>query len=106
MTMYCMTTVASTGVSQAGADAVDGGGDGSVEFGIFGFAFGDGFALATDEFDLDQAHGVDVGVAQADGALEDWVGLKQAFLAGDLEDHALGEVELGFEGGEDSVAQG
>ncbi len=65
-----------------------------------------GGALAAEEFDLDQRHGVDVGVAQADGALEDRVGLEQRGLAGDGEDHAAGALELGFEGGEDAVAQG
>ncbi len=50
-------------------------------------------------------HGVDVGVAQADGALEDRVGLEQRSLLRDREDHAVGEVELGFEGGEDAIAE-
>ena len=69
---------ASAGVAQAGADAVDGGGDGAVEFGRVGFAAWRLRALAADEFDLDERHGVDVGVAQADGAVEDRVGLEQA----------------------------
>ncbi len=34
------------------------------------------------------------------------VGLEERFLLCDLEDHAVGEVELGFEGGEDAVAEG
>src|SRR5580698_5571220 len=95
----------SAGVAEACADAVDGGGDGAVELVRVGFAFFQGRALAADEFDLQEAHGVDVGVAQADGALQDWVGLEEGFLLGDLEDHAVGQVEFGFEGGEDTVAE-
>src|SRR5271170_6405874 len=94
----------STGVAEAGADAVDGGGDGAVEFGGVGFAVGGGGALAADEFDLDQAHGVDVGVAQPDGVVEDSVGFEERFLLRDLEDHAVSEIELCFKGVEDTVA--
>ncbi len=65
-----------------------------------------GGALAAEEFDLDERHGVDVGVAQADGVLEDLVGFEQRGLAEDGEDHAPGELELGVEGGVDAVAQG
>ena len=49
----------------------------------WGVAGGGGGALAAEEFDLDEGHGVDVGVAQADGVLEDGVGLEQRGLAGD-----------------------
>ena len=55
-----------------------------------GVAFACG-ALAADEFDLEEAHRVDVGVAQADGALEDGVGLEEASaVAVIVEDHAAG----------------
>ena len=96
----------SAGVAEAGGDAVDGGGDGAVELGGDGLAGGDGGALAADQLDLDERHGIDVGVAQADGIAEDGVGLEQRGLLGDGEDHAAGEFELGLEGGEDTVAQG
>lgn len=95
----------SAGVAEAGADAVDGGRDGSVEFCGFGGVWWDG-TFAADEFDLDEGHGVDVGIAEADGALEDGVLLEERGLLGDLEDHAVGEVKLGFEGAEDAVAEG
>ena len=91
----------SAGVAEAGADAVDGGGDGSVEVGgVFAPSF------AAEEFDLDEGEGVDVGVAEADGLGEDGVGFEEFRLAGDEEEHAAGEVELGFEGVEDAVAEG
>src|SRR6185437_4411285 len=97
---------ASAGIAEAGGDAVDGGGDGAVEFGGGRSAGGEGGAFAAEEFDLDERHGVDVGVAQADGALEDLVGFEKRGLAEDGEDHTRGEVEFGLEGGEDAVAQG
>ncbi len=31
---------------------------------------------------------------------------RERFLLCDLEDHAVGKVELGFKGGEDAVAEG
>ena len=55
-------------VAESGADAVDGGGDGSVEFSRFGGVGCDG-AFAADEFDLDEGHGIDVGITEADRAL-------------------------------------
>ena len=61
MTTKRATTTASpgsTGVAEAGADAVDRGGDGAVEF--FGFV---ALAFAAHELYLDEAHGVDVGVS-------------------------------------------
>src|SRR5260370_10390529 len=96
----------SAGVAEAGADAVDGGGDGAGGVGGVGFGISGGGAFAADEFDLEEAHGVDIGVAEADGGLEDGVGLEERFLLRDLEDHAVGQVELAFEGGEDAVAEG
>src|SRR4051812_3737731 len=100
--VYCATGVGvragvlgrSAGVTEAGRDAVDGGGDGAVEVGGDGVAGGEGGALAAEKFNLDEGHRVDVGVAEADGALEDGVGLEQRGLAGDGEDHAPGELEL------------
>ena len=45
-------------------------------------AGGGGGAFAAEEFDLDERHGVDVGVAQADGVLEDAVGLERPGATG------------------------
>ena len=55
-------------------------------------------AFAAEELDLDEREGVDVGVAEADGLREDGVGLEELALAGDEEEHAAGEVELGSRG--------
>jgi hypothetical protein len=54
---------------------------------------------------MERRHGVDVGVAQADGVVKDGVGLEQRGLSEDGEDHALGELELGEQGGVDAGAQ-
>jgi len=53
----------SSGVSEPGGDAVNGAGYRSVDLGcVFAGAF------AAEQVDLDEAHGIDVGIAQADGA--------------------------------------
>ena len=56
----------SAGVAEAGADAVDGGGDGAVEFGRVEVSLCLSGAFAAHQFDLDEGHWIDVGVAQAD----------------------------------------
>jgi hypothetical protein len=95
----------SAGVAQASTNAVDRSRDGAIEFSRVGFAVRNRRALTADQFDLDQAHGVHVRIAQAYGAVEDGVGFEQRLLPGDLEDHAVSEVELGFEGRKDAFAQ-
>ncbi len=92
-------------IAQPGADAVDRGGNGAIELRRVGFAVCRCRALAADEFDLDERHGIDVRIAQADGAVEHRVGFEQRFLLRDLENHAVSQVELGFERREDTVAQ-
>ena len=85
------------GVSQAGCYAVDGEEDGVGEVGAFALLVGGGLlgsfvedegaaggAETTEQGYLEVAQGVDVGVAQADGALEDWRGVEQGFAAHDL----------------------
>ena len=76
-----MRPAASAGVAETGGDAVDGGGDGAVELAegwvvFFGGGFGEGAFLA-EEVDLKEGEGVDVGVAEADGAGQDGVGFEQ-----------------------------
>src|ERR1700734_1528005 len=82
----------SAGVAEASADAVDGGGDGAVEFGGVGFAVFEGCALAADEFDLQEAHGGDVGVAVWEGFIFDQGGVE------------AGYAEVGFDEGHFYVA--
>ena len=84
--------MSSAGVAQAGGDAVDGGGDGAVEFGRGLVALGDEGSLAAEEFDLDEGHRVDVGIAQADGVFEDVVLFKQRGLALSDADYAAVET--------------
>ena len=77
------------GVSEAGGDAVDGEEDGVGEVGAFALLVGGGLlggfvedegaadgAETTEQGYLEVAQGVDVGVAQANGALEDWRGVE------------------------------
>ena len=96
----------SAGVAEAGGNAIDRGGNGAIELGRRGLAGGGGGALAAEELHLDERHGVDVRIAQADRVVEDTVGLEQGGLAEDGKDHAAGEVELGLEDGKDAVAKG
>src|SRR3984893_12369868 len=69
-------------IVQPGGDAVDGGAQ-SVIYPVCGGAG----PLAAEEFDLHQAHGVNVRVAQADGAGQDWIPFELFFLPSDGEDH-------------------
>src|ERR1700679_2185662 len=87
-------------VAQARSDAADGSGDGSVDFvGIFAGS------LAAQQVDLDEAHGVDVGIAQDDGAGQDRVRFEQVALICDGEDGVARALEFLFEHGEDALAQ-
>ena len=58
---YQIELIKSAGVVQAGGDAVDGRAQRVVEH--FGVGAG---AFAAEQLDLDQAHGIDVRIAQAD----------------------------------------
>ena len=55
--------------------------------------------------DLDEAHGIDVGVAQADGPAQHGVVLQDLARAGDGEDAALGAVPFREHRAQDPVAQ-
>src|SRR5580704_8052481 len=91
---------ASSGVAQTGRNAVNGAGDGAVD-GVGVFAG----ALAAEQVDLDEAHGVDVGIAQPDGAGEDLVFLEQLALAGDGENGGEGSLELCLELRKNAIAK-
>jgi len=83
----------------------DGCGDSAVDLAVIGICIvfcGDTFAA--DQFDLNEAHRIDVWISQADGACKDGVRLHEFCLSGDGEDHALGAFELSFEFAEDTFA--
>src|SRR4051794_31179974 len=64
-------------IAESCGDAADGGGDGAVQLGCV-FAG----ALAAEHVDLDQVHGVDIGIAQLDRVREDAICFEQLCLAG------------------------
>ena len=80
----------SAGVAQARCHAVDGEQQGAGEQRVGLFARGRGFALALEQGDLEVGDGVEVGVADGEGLLEDGGGVEQVLLAGDLEDFGDG----------------
>ena len=86
-------------VVQSGGDAVDGGGEGVVES-----VFWRARAFSAEQVDLDQTHGIDIRITQADGTEQDWVALDEFALAADGEDDAAGALEFLLQRGEDAFA--
>lgn len=74
--------------AEAGGDGLDGEAE-EVALGV---------AASSHELDLDEVERVDVGVADADGALEPGDGGEELGLAGDVEDEPAGAVELVADG--------
>ena len=60
--------------------------------------------LAAQKFDLNQAHGVHIGIAQADRAGEDAVSGQQFTLSGDPQNHLASAEKFLFQHGEDALS--
>jgi hypothetical protein len=85
---------------QAGGDPVNGSAQRVVEFGtLLAFLF------TPQKFDLDQTHGIDIGITQADGAGQDAVSRQKLALSSDAKNHTAGAVKFFFEQGEDFLSQ-
>ena len=61
--------------------------------------------LAPQEFHLDQAHRIHIRIAQMNRARQNPVASQQFALSGDAQNHAPRPQELGFQHGEDALAQ-
>src|SRR5664279_811527 len=79
----------SSRIVQTGGDSIHGRSDGVVQLlSLFPAA------LSPQQFNLDQAHGIDVGIAEPDRAGKHGIALQELLLASDQKNHAPGAMKL------------
>src|ERR1700753_1003500 len=91
--------IRSPGVLEASRDAVDGEEEQTFELLAFSGVVGGGAAQGGQGPQLQVREGVDVGVAEGDGAGQDGAVGQQAVVLGDGQDQAAGQVVLGQDAG-------
>ena len=90
---------ASTRVMEASGDSVDGCAQGEVQVRAVRIAL-----FSAQKFHLNQAHGIDIRVAQLNGSGQHSIVAQQLALSRDLQDHPAGSKEFVFQHGEHSLS--